>query len=143
MKNSMRLFTLSQEQLKKGKVQKAITSMEKALRLHADPGYEYIRAILYLINRETEEALKQIRDVRKKYVFSPVKETALQLWEARCLDLLGRRREARRCYRAILHSAGLVNNIRKAVKKSLRSRFTYTQLPGSFNFNFLGPLDFA
>jgi hypothetical protein len=142
MKRSMRLFMLSQDQLNKGKVRKALRSVEKAIRLYSDPGYKYVKALLHLVNRDSKTALDNIQALKRNHMFSPIKEAALTLWEARCLDILGRRQEAVAVYKSLLRTSGLVKQIQKAARKSLRRKYSYSRLPKSIEYVFLGPLEF-
>jgi len=143
MRRSMWLFLYSQEKLKKGKIHQAIRSVEKAIELHPDPGYEYVRAILYLIKGDALKALEFIRYVKASHTFSPVKQSALDLWEGRSLDILGRRKEAKACYHGIIRTSGIVKNLKRAAKRRLRYRFTHEQMPKIVDYLLLGPLEFV
>jgi hypothetical protein len=142
MIDSLRLVSLSQEQLKRGKVRKAVLNVEKAVSLHTDPGYEYILGILYLMHGEMDKALATIRSVRDTYSFAPIKAGTLSLWEGRCLDILGRREEAKKCYLNALNDSSLVKHIRKVLKQSLRKPFKVKNLPRSIDYYLMGPLTY-
>jgi tetratricopeptide (TPR) repeat protein len=142
MKKSLTHLMLSQELLKLGKLREAIRSLERAIRYYSDPGYEYILGILYLRDGQAERALDTIRRTERKYRFSPLKKDILSLWEGRCLDVLGKRDEARSCYRKILTGSILVKHLKKVLKRSLRRPFSLKQMPFAFDYTFLGPLQF-
>lgn len=142
-KRSLCYLVLSQEELKQGKIQAAIKSLEKASLLQPDPGFDYIRGILYLLDSQPEEALAIFRRVKERFSFPPVKSVALELWEGRCLDLLGRRAEAKACYRNALRRGGLVAELRKALNQSLRRPFRYSGMPKSIEYYLMGPLRFT
>jgi len=142
VRESLRQALLSQEELKKGKIRLAIRGLEKARSLHAEPGYEYLLGILYLLNDQARKALETLRQARAAYSFPPLKSAALALWEARCLDLLGKREEAQESYRQILLNSDLELHLRKVLKRSLKKPFTLVQLPGTVDYTLLGPLEF-
>jgi hypothetical protein len=142
-KKSLRYLVLSQEELKQGKVRGAIKSLEKAISLNPDPGFEYIRGILYLMDRRPGEALAIFRALKEKASFAPVKSSALLLWEGRSLDLLGLRREAKACYRSALRRTGLVPGLRGALRRSLRRRFRQAGMPRTIEYYLMGPLTFT
>jgi hypothetical protein len=141
-KKSLRYLVLSQEELKQGKVRGAIKSLEKGISLYPDPGFEYIRGLLYLMDRRPAEALDIFRALKEQASFAPVKSAALLLWEGRSLDLLGRRKEARTCYRGALLRAGLVPGLRRALRRSLRRRFRHDRMPRTIEYYLMGPLTF-
>jgi hypothetical protein len=58
----------------------------------------------------------------------------------RCLDLLGRRSEAREQYHRLLGRPGLGPQLAKAARRGLRQPFR--KLPGVFDYYQLGPLEF-
>ena len=139
LRESIRQCTLSQEHLKKGKTRAAIRALERAIRLHPDPGYLYVRALLALLDGHAGEALERFQELHGREVFPRVKQDALLLWMGRCLDLLGRRREAREQYRGLLRG-GLVPGLAAAARRGL-SR-PYRKLPGAFDYAQMGPLEF-
>jgi hypothetical protein len=139
LRESLRLCTLSQEHLKKGKIRSAIRALDRAIRLHPDPGYLYVRALLDLLDGHPQEALVRFRELHGHEVFPPVKQEALLLWVGRCLDLLGRRREAKEHYRRLLR-AGLAPSLVAAARRGLRR--PYRKLPGVFDYAQMGPLEF-
>jgi hypothetical protein len=138
--DSMRWCTLSQEYLKKGKVRHALRAMDQAIRRHPDPGYLYVRALLELLAGRPAEALEQLGSLRRRQTFPPVAQDALLLWMARCLDLLGRRGEAREQYRRLLGRTELAPQLARAARRGLRRPFR--KLPGAFDYSQLGPLEF-
>jgi hypothetical protein len=140
---SMRLLVRSQERLKIGRPEAALRYLEKARALVADPAVEYLLALLYLINGKTETALDLFRRLRTQGLFPPVKAAALRLWEGRCLDILGRRQEAKACYRTLLRRPGLAAGLREAARRHLRRRYLRRMLPRSFDYSLLGPLSFT
>ena len=142
-KKSLRYLILSQEELKKGKIRAAINNLNKACALQPDPGFAYILGILHLLNFQAREALTVFREVKERFTFPPVKYAALLLWEGRCLDLLGRRNEAKSHYRAALQHGGLVSGVRKALRQSLRHPFRYSQMPKTIEYYLMGPLTFT
>lgn len=138
--DSMRWCTLSQEYLKKGKIGPALRALERAIRRHPDPGYLYVRALLVLLDGRPAEALAQLGSLRGRQTFPPVAQDALLLWMARCLDLLGRRSEAKEHYRRLLEQRALAPQLAKAARRSLRRPFR--KLPGVIDYCQLGPLEF-
>ncbi len=142
-KKSLRYLTLSQEELKRGRVRAAIRNLETACSLHFDPGFQYILGILYLLNYEAERALALFRKVEEGFAFPPVKADALLLWEGRCLDVLGRRAEARERYKAALRRGGLLPELRKELRRCLRRPFSLSRMPRTVEYYLMGPLSFG
>ncbi len=142
-KKSLRCLILSQEELKQGKIRAAIDNLNKARALQPDPGFAYILGILHLLDSQAQEALTIFREVKERFTFPPVKYTALLLWEGRCLDILGRRSEAKSRYRGALQHGGLVPGLRKALRRSLRRRFRQSDLPKAIEYYLMGPLTFS
>jgi tetratricopeptide (TPR) repeat protein len=136
----MRWCVLSQEYLKKGKIGPALRALDRAIRRHPDPGYLYVRALLILLDGRPAEALQLLGSLRRRQTFPPVAQDALLLWMGRCLDLLGRRGEAREQYRLLLGQAGLAPQLAAAARRGLRRPFR--KLPGVFEYTQLGPLEF-
>jgi len=140
-KESLKLFTLAKEQMKVGKIVKAINLLKSAIGLFEDPGYFYILSILYIRKNEPREALRIINIMKERFRYSPVRESAIPLWEGRCYDLTGQRAKALECYRAGLNTAGLIPGFRKAYEQSLKRTFTLKQFPRTLNFNNPGPVN--
>jgi len=141
-RGSLYHLTLSQEELKRGKVRAALRDLERAAAACRDPGYEYLIGILSLMDGQAERALEIFRRLQGSAAFPPVKEHALGLWEGRCLDILGRRDEARLRYRGVLREPGLVRNLRAALRRSLRTPFRRESMPRTLEYYLLGPLSF-
>jgi tetratricopeptide (TPR) repeat protein len=141
-RSSLRYLTLSQEVLKRGKVHPAVRHLERAIALCPDPGYEVLLGILCLLDGQDERALETFRRVRGGSPFPPVKAQALALWEARALDLLGRRAEARECYRELLAEPALARDLGAAARRSLRRPFRRSRLPRTLEYYLLGPMEF-
>ena len=141
-RGSLRHLSLSQEELKRGKLTAALRELERASELHPDPGYDYLSGILYLMDGQAERALEIFRRLRASCPFPPVKAQALGLWEGRCLDVLGRRAEARLCYRRTMGEPGLVRNLRVALRHSLRRPFRLKSMPRTLEYYLLGPMQF-
>jgi hypothetical protein len=139
---SLRYLALSQEELNQGKRRAALAALRKAASLHPDPGYDYLSALLLMMLGESGSAFRIFRQLEQAGAFTMVKGSALVLWEGRCLDLLGRRQEARRCYRRLLRESGLVAELRKAAGQGLRSPFRQSRMPVSLEYYLLGPLSF-
>ena len=142
MQKSLKYLSLSQEILKRGKVEKAIRTLEKAIELYPEPGYYYIKGILLLKNNRPEESLITIRSLEEHFDFPPVKKSLLPLWEGRCLDILGRREEASAAYKGGLRNSVLVPHVRKALKRSLRRPFSLARMPDIIDYCYLGPMEF-
>jgi hypothetical protein len=142
-RKSLRYLVLSQEELKQGKVGAAIKSLESASSLHPDPGFDYLRGIVCMIDGRVDQALRLFRKVKEDTAFPPVKSAALLLWEGRCLDILGRRAEAKACYRTALSRTGLVAGLRKALTRCLRRRFSLKRMPKVVEYYLMGPLSFS
>ncbi len=142
-REALRLLARSQERLKAGRPQAALRGVERAWALTDDPGCELLLALLCLSAGRPAKALGLLRELRARRIFPPVKAAALALWEGRCLDILGRRGEARACYRALLGEPGLPAELRSAAGRSLRRRFRVRMLPASFDYSLLGPLVFS
>lgn len=142
MRESLRHLMLSQELLKKGRRTAALEHIGKAIELEPDPGYRYIQGILLLAEGRCEEALTVFESLDRPFLFPHVKESALRLWRARALDLLGRRSEALDLYRSLRRDGNLAPELRKVVSRGLRRRFDPSAIPGSFDYTMLGPLLF-
>jgi hypothetical protein len=93
-----------------------------------------------LLDGRPAEALEQLGSLRQRQTFPPVAQDALLLWMARCLDLLGRRGEAREQYRRLLGRTELAPQLARAARRGLRRPFR--KLPGAFDYSQLGPLEF-
>jgi tetratricopeptide (TPR) repeat protein len=141
-RRSLRYMSLSQEVLKKGKVHSAVRHLERALSLHPDPGYEYLIGILCLLDGQDERALEIFRRLSDESPFPPVKAQALALWHARTLDVLGRRGEARECYRQLLEEPGLSRELGDAARRGLRRPFRRSHMPRTLEYYLLGPMEF-
>lgn len=139
MRRSIRHLMLSQELLNRGRVERARLELEDAMELHDEPGYRYLHALLQILAGRYEAALEEIGSLKRNAQFAPVKSSALILWEARTLDLLGKRAEARATYRQLLRVPGLVPNLRDAGRHGLRSPYHASQRPGTIDYSFLGP----
>lgn len=142
MKRSLSEIMLSQELLKQGKLSAALSNAEKAISLYPDPGYKYVLGILSLKGGDSEKALKLFREIKESYPFGPVKYSALLLWEARTLDLLGNREEALEIYHTGLDTPGIVPHMEAAFNAGLKRPFQRAGLPASFDYFLLGPLNF-
>ena len=143
MKESLVALMRSQEALKMGRRRSAVHFMQKAAALSPDPGFRYVLALLTLMEGRADEALSQISGLGREARFAPVKRTALVLWEGRCLDLIGRRGEAREVYRRGLEDPGVVDHLRKAFRRGLRAPFRAADLPRSIDYHLMGPLEFT
>ncbi|MBI9099412.1 MAG: hypothetical protein JEY91_13090 [Spirochaetaceae bacterium] len=139
---SLRYFLLSSEQFKIGRMDKSLQLLKQAIEMYKDPGYYYVLAILYLMNQAPEESLNIISIMKSEYRFSRIKESIIPLWEGRCYDLLGRRRESLECYRKGLNISGLQDEIKKVYLRSLKKTFSLKQMPKTLYFNYLGPMKF-
>ncbi len=142
MKKSMWYITISQEHLKMGRTKDAINNINRARRLHDDPGYRYILGILLIKDEKYFEAIKIFEDLRKEFIFPPVKMSAMLLWEARAYDLAGNRDKALEFYNTGLKDSTLVRHMRKAFLKGIKRPYTKDKLPKSIDYYQLGPLEF-
>jgi hypothetical protein len=142
MQASLVHIALSQELLNKGRVSRALTQLEEALRHYDDPGYQYVRGLVYMIAAQPQQALPIISTTRQTYIFAPLKDIALSLWEARCLDILGRREEAVALYQDTLKSGILVANLRDALQQGIHTPFTQEDMPKTVDYFVMGPLEF-
>lgn len=142
MRRSQKLMMLSNEELVGGDLKAAIENIEEAIKHYPDPGYKYIRALLYLRNFQPERSLEIIRDIKDKHSFAPVKQDALDLWEGRCLDVLGRSQEAVHCYKELLQKNHLTRHLKKAIKANLKKPYNLNTMPKIFDYYTLGPLEF-
>jgi len=142
MKESLKLVIASQEDLNEGNVKGAIVNLEKALVLYSDPGYQYIRGLLYLKDKQPEKALQIIRFVKNNFEFPPVKKSVLLLWEGLCLSAQGLNKEAKKCYKYALKQKGLVRHLKKAFKHYKRKAFSLKDWTANIEYPFLGPLRF-
>lgn len=142
MKESLRRTMLSQELLKKGRRREAIGHLRAAIELHRDPGYLYVLGIVLLAEGGAEEALSIFQSLDRPFLFPHVKESALRLWKARALTLLGRRSEAVTVYRDLLQDGNLARHLRKVVHRELRRPFVAERVPASFDYAMLGPMLF-
>ncbi len=143
MKESLIHFSLSQEELKQGKLGSAMANIRKARELHDDPAYKYIEAILNLRDGGVNVSLKQFTDLKKDYSFGPTKDSALELWIARCYDVLGNRKEAIEYYKKILDKSKLSKHLKKAARSSINKPFILAEMPKSIEYFLMGPLEFC
>ena len=143
MKKSLWFVTLSQEHLKMGRIADAIKNLERARKLHDDPGYRYIYGILLIMANRTQEALDIFIELHKSFIFPSVKMSALILWKGRCYDLLGQRGKAVLTYKQGLNDSTLVPHMKKAFEKSIKRPFTRDKLPRSIDYYLMGPLEFV
>lgn len=141
MKESIRRTMFSQELLKQGKKADAVRHLRAAIELHPDPGYLYVLGILVL-GAAPDEALSIFEALERAATFPHVKQTALQLWKARALTLLGRRPEAVAIYRSLAADANLAPHLRTVVRRELRRPFDRRRLPTAFDYTMLGPMLF-
>ena len=142
MKRSLWYVTLSQENLKLGKLNDAIKDMEQARRLYDDPGYRYIYGILLLMADRLEEALKVHKDLYTSFRFPPVKTSALILWIGRGYDLMGQRSKAISMYEEGLNDSAVVPHLKEVFEYSFKRPFTKEKLPKSIDYYLMGPLEF-
>lgn len=139
MRRSIRHLMLSQELLNRGRTRRALSELEEAIALHDEPGYRYLRALVNMLADELEASLEEIQALQRSAQFPPVKSSALILWEARVLDLLGKRTEAKVAYRRLLAIPGLVPNLHAVGERGLRRAYRRAQRPGTIDYSFLGP----
>ena len=142
MKKSLWFVTLSQEHLKMGRIDDAIKNMDRARKLHDDPGYRYIYGILLLMAGQEEKALETFLELYKNFKFPPIKMSALLLWIGRSYDLLGHRDKAISIYEDGLKDSALVYHMKKAFEKSIKKPFTKDKIPRSIDYYLMGPLEF-
>ncbi|OGJ16159.1 hypothetical protein A3K74_02935 [Candidatus Pacearchaeota archaeon RBG_13_33_26] len=148
MRKSLEYLSLSQEEIKQGKIKFAIENIQKAREYFDDPGYLYIEALIHLRNgkegskKEIATALQQFSYLEKNHSFSPAKDTALNLSIGRCYDLLGKREEAILRYNNIINRNKLSVHFKIAVSKSIQTPFTIDQINNSFDYFLYGPLKF-
>ena len=143
MKRSMWYITISQEQLKMGKLKYAVRNVERARRLYDDPGYRYIYGILLMKASKYREAVETFSNLRNSFIFPPVKMSALLLWEARCYDLMGSRDRAVELYNLGLKDSTLVHHMKKAFQDGLKRPFNRERIPKSIDYYQMGPLEFV
>lgn len=132
---------LSQKLLNNGRLTRAVRQLEAAHSNYADPSFDYVRAIILLIKGDYQEAVSVFRSLREEHIFSPVKDASLSLWYARALDLIGEREKALTVYRDVSRSSILVKQLQEAVKRNMKKPFTAKELPKTFDYYLMGPLE--
>ncbi len=141
-KNALYHVSLSQELLNKGRLTRSVRQLKEAYSHYADPSFDYVRAIILLIKGDYREAVSVLQSLREEHLFSPVKDAALSLWYARALDLTGEREKALTVYREVSRSSIPVKQLQEAIQRNMKKPFTADQLPKTFDYYLMGPLEF-
>ncbi len=142
-KESLISLMHSQEELKHGRLDHAIENIKEARNLYDDPGYRYLEAILHMKNGDINDAFVQFTYLKENHSFGPVKDSALRLWIARCLDVLGKREDAVSYYKKIMKKPNLSEHFKKAARHSIKRPFSLSEMPKSIDYFLLGPLEFC
>ncbi len=142
VRRSLARIDLAQSRLNFGRVEQALRQVAEAKQVFPCAEYEYLEALLHMKDGDFRSALTLMNELRAKHDYSPMQQMALDLWRARCCDMLDRREDARRLYRTLIRNSNVPRYFKDAARRGLRRRFRPADLPKTITLDRLGPLEF-
>ncbi len=142
IKRSLVRIEFAQNRMNKGKDRQALNMIHQAQKIYDSPPYDYLEALLHMKNGDFGTSLDIMEKTREDYSFGPAKDSALDIWIARCNDLLGNRDEAESIYLPMVSDPSVPKYFRRIAQKGLRRPYRPKDIPKTIDFGFLGPLEF-
>ena len=142
VRRSLARIDLAQSRLNFGRIDQALRRVAEAKQIFPCAEYEYVEALLHMLNGDFRAALTMMNDLRAKHDYSPIQQMALDLWRARCCDMLDLRDDARRLYRSLVRNSNVPRYFKDAARRGLRRRYRPADLPKTITLDRLGPLEF-
>ncbi|MFP4656226.1 MAG: C45 family autoproteolytic acyltransferase/hydrolase [Candidatus Woesearchaeota archaeon] len=142
IKKSYDDLVLAQHFMNKGRYDSSISHMEAADATFDCPQYKYVKSLLYLKKGDVGTSLDIMDELSENHKFSPMGELAMDIWKARCYDILDQRDKAKQLYRSVLEDPTAPENFRRTAARGVSKRFKHKDISGTIDFGFMGPLEF-